>query len=272
MTGLAVSTLLFLGLDPAVTIRVFAELGLSDVDVNFESIHYLQYPMSSIKSVYEAVLKEANKAGIRVRSLHMPYEEYFLGSLSIGLDRVKDQIVDLITVAARHYVDYIVFHPFSRRVLDRNVHDIVEKLFSQIAHVAEDHGIVIALENTTSSKPWNRVEEVYRLVSRISHKYVKMCLDTGHANYNGYNVPKLLETYGDQIAILHIHDNDGRIDAHRIPGAGTIDWLEFSKNLHGLDALAVIEVLCNAKKEPCHARTLLSHNTVKAIVEGWRRK
>ena len=39
---------------------------------------------------------------------------------------------------------------------------------------------------------------------------------------------------GSYLGTLHIHDNDGTADAHRIPGNGTINWGDFS------DALAEI--------------------------------
>jgi sugar phosphate isomerase/epimerase len=35
---------------------------------------------------------------------------------------------------------------------------------------------------------------------------------------------KLLDRYGDKLMALHLHDNDGSYDQHRIPSEGTINW------------------------------------------------
>jgi sugar phosphate isomerase/epimerase len=50
-----------------------------------------------------------------------------------------------------------------------------------------------------------------------------VCLDLGHAHLLG-GVPEAAETLSGHILTTHVHDNNGRDDAHLVPFAGTIDW------------------------------------------------
>ena len=36
--------------------------------------------------------------------------------------------------------------------------------------------------------------------------------------------PEALQTCSDVVAYVHVNDNDGNVDAHIIPGRGTISW------------------------------------------------
>ncbi len=50
-----------------------------------------------------------------------------------------------------------------------------------------------------------------------------VCLDVGHAHMLD-GVGDATERLSGHIITTHIHDNDGKADAHLVPGAGTIDW------------------------------------------------
>jgi sugar phosphate isomerase/epimerase len=58
-----------------------------------------------------------------------------------------------------------------------------------------------------------------------------VCLDSGHTN-GAYSFPgqpspaEMVRKLGKNIEILHLHDNDGITDQHKIPGSGSIDWKE----------------------------------------------
>jgi sugar phosphate isomerase/epimerase len=49
-------------------------------------------------------------------------------------------------------------------------------------------------------------------------------IDVGHANANGWDIPRLLEDLKGRIRGFHLHNNDGVHDQHRRLGDGTIDF------------------------------------------------
>ena len=68
-------------------------------------------------------------------------------------------------------------------------------------------------------------------------------IDVGHANANGWNLPKLIRDLGDLIGGFHLHNNDGIYDLHNRLRDGTLDLaaLVSCMNRYAPDALRVIE-------------------------------
>jgi sugar phosphate isomerase/epimerase len=50
-----------------------------------------------------------------------------------------------------------------------------------------------------------------------------VCLDLGHTHLNE-GAPEAIEQLAGYTRTLHVHDNLGRTDEHRLPFAGSIDW------------------------------------------------
>ena len=78
-------------------------------------------------------------------------------------------------------------------------------------------GINLALENLR--KP----EYLKYVFSNIKSQKLGFCYDSGHENCYSKEID-LLSTYGHKLMALHLHDNDGIKDQHRMPGEGTINW------------------------------------------------
>jgi sugar phosphate isomerase/epimerase len=62
---------------------------------------------------------------------------------------------------------------------------------------------------------------------------VGVCLDLGHAHIT-VGTAEAIQTLGDRIATVHVHDNHGMKDEHLWPGGGTIHWPETAKALQAL--------------------------------------
>ena len=69
--------------------------------------------------------------------------------------------------------------------------------------------------------------------SRICEKscyaeHFAVCVDTGHSNdavrFGNPPPQEVIRLLGKSVVCLHLHDNDGLTDQHRIPMTGTIDW------------------------------------------------
>lgn len=62
-------------------------------------------------------------------------------------------------------------------------------------------------------------------------KLFAFCLDIGHATLLGKDIYKVIRKLGDRIAVLHVHDNDGRNDEHLFPYMGVTRWDRFCEGL-----------------------------------------
>lgn len=140
----------------------------------------------------------------------------------------------------------LVFHPVQhffplknvedtrRKVIDANV-----KWFSALLPTAEKYGVELLIENIFDYQhvqspdappvPLSRCEDILELLEKISHPLMKTCLDTGHANIAGDDVPRMIHLYGNKLSALHMQDNFGKIypiyeDIHLFPGTARLDW------------------------------------------------
>lgn len=85
--------------------------------------------------------------------------------------------------------------------------------------------VKICLENLFDM-PGDCMLEIWdRLFDRYSADFLGLCYDTGHANMVwGAEAPDIVGRYADRLFAVHIHDNNGAMDSHWIPGEGSIDW------------------------------------------------
>lgn len=144
--------------------------------------------------------------------------------------------------------DKLVFHPIQhffpieneqetrQKVLDANV-----QWFSALLPTAERFGVQLLIENMFDYQhvqspdapqiPMASGEDLLYVIEKINHPLVQICLDTGHANIAGSNIPAMIRLWGDHLRALHLQDNYGKIypiyeDIHQFPGTCDIDWKE----------------------------------------------
>ncbi len=98
---------------------------------------------------------------------------------------------------------------------------------------AKKAGIGLAVENMVDFRGWRRrycggdIFELIDLVDTINDPSVGICLDTGHANLGGVDVPAAIREIGPRLRATHINDNlDNGKDDHLFPYFGTVDWKE----------------------------------------------
>lgn len=129
-------------------------------------------------------------------------------------------------------IQYIVKHAYiPPEISDLNCKecfDINAEYFRKQADIAADYGINIVLENSfaldRTKKPNNSPDRILQLVELINRDNIRICLDVGHAHLMDENLTETCHAYGELLTCLHIHDNDGTKDQHRMPLHGTINW------------------------------------------------
>jgi sugar phosphate isomerase/epimerase len=67
-----------------------------------------------------------------------------------------------------------------------------------------------------------------RLFDLYSSDFLGLCYDAGHGNLDGRGLDHL-ETVKDRLISVHLHDNDGTADQHRLVFSGTIDWARLAR-------------------------------------------
>ena len=85
------------------------------------------------------------------------------------------------------------------------------------------NGVRIAVENLTH----NNFPMIRDLFSRYDDDYHGLCYDSGHGNISDRQFERL-RSVKDRLISVHLHDNNGDSDQHRLLFSGTIDWKELA--------------------------------------------
>ena len=95
--------------------------------------------------------------------------------------------------------------------------------FRRIADYAEARQVNVAVENLRSKASMERTAYV---LEKIDAPRLGFCFDAGHHNARVSKEAQwdLLARFGHRLMALHLHDNDGEDDQHRLPFDGTTDW------------------------------------------------
>ena len=63
-----------------------------------------------------------------------------------------------------------------------------------------------------------------QLLREYQSEFLGLCYDSGHGNIADRRGLDELATLTDRLIALHLHDNDGTADQHKLPFTGTVDW------------------------------------------------
>jgi sugar phosphate isomerase/epimerase len=112
----------------------------------------------------------------------------------------------------------------------------------EMYEVSKATGVALMVENLPGA--FNTVKELAELLDPIPE--LGLHLDIGHANLQvEYNTSdELVARFGQRIAHVHLHDNNGHADQHLPLGAGRIDYVRHLKALKqsGYDGTITLEV------------------------------
>jgi len=91
-----------------------------------------------------------------------------------------------------------------------------------LVEAASELGVRVAFE--IIQNPLSSAEALVRfLEDDLDGLDAAICLDYGHGHLTG-DLPDVIEAVSGHVGTTHLHDNDGRRDAHLAPYQGSIDW------------------------------------------------
>jgi sugar phosphate isomerase/epimerase len=210
-------------------LHVLERAGFRQVEIWADGIHLDPRATPDVPRVRDWLARHR----LSVRSAHLPFNGVLRGGTADERSRAwVDLCSRTLASAERLGARLAVVHPVlfldpgdtHERAVDRLV-----AAADEIGGTASSRGIRLALENmhTMRGPTLRTVEELRKVIARMDNE-VGICVDTGHAVYNGFVGDALageITAAAELLVNSHIHDSDaiGR-DPHLPLGEGIIDW------------------------------------------------
>ena len=196
-----------------------------------------------LRSVLYAFGNRAAARGLAIPVCHLPF---YMPSPddAAAMARFSREIASGIRAAAMLKIPDAVIHPIvrheSRRRREQWLSDNLAFL-SPLREQAAALGITLCLENM-AGKPYasypgeavygSRAEDILELAETLD---TGVCWDFGHANMTGLCQSAELDRLRGRVRVIHVHDNDGRVDSHSIPqfsaSPAYVDWADAVEGL-----------------------------------------
>lgn len=166
----------------------------------------------------------ARRHGLNVENVHAPYQYADdLWDDGLGGDGFEKIIAESIRDCAECGVKTLVMH-LENGLIRSKPSAAGLKRMERLLTAAEREDVTLALENVHDQKYLDWV------FSCFHSDHLGFCYDCGH-EFATTGKLTLLEKYGSILKALHLHDNNGIKDQHRIPWEGRIDWLRVTSLL-----------------------------------------
>jgi len=177
-------------------------------------------------------------------SVHAPICDINIASIYEPVRKASmKETLDTIDCASKLGIDRITIHP---GLSSMSVHGIEDRYIEKakesmkvLDKASHEYGMSLAIENMPNmyfflGRTAAELEEI------VDGTDLDICFDIGHANTTG-QIDAMIDTFGDRIKNIHIHDNCGERDEHKTIGEGTIDFDRVLSRLSFYDRNFVIE-------------------------------
>lgn len=179
---------------------------------------------SDIKAKADQLGLEISQTHGRMRGFHADIEE----NKAILENARRDCLVTSVLGAP-----VCVMHGVSRKwmgndVSSKVIKDLTLDMYLQIIPFAKMYNVKIATE--TLNESINDLLVKYNCICAVGDNkdYFSVCMDTGHTNVairgSDLSLGDAIRMLGSSISVLHLHDNNGLKDQHKLPMTGDIDW------------------------------------------------
>lgn len=195
--------------DPTPYLKAISEAGFTHVHWCHHWASDFVYMDSEINQIGEWL----DDYGLKLLDLHGsvgPEKNWFSDKeyeRLAGVELVKNRL----EMTARLGGDAVVMH-----IPSGPISDGLKKSLDALAPHANKLGVRIAVENGC-------FEAMNSALSEFGPDYLGLCYDCGHGNMDANGLGKM-DVIKDRLIAIHLHDNDGINDEHKIPFTSTVDW------------------------------------------------
>ena len=222
--------------------RMLKGLGYDCVDFGMSDTEAEPYTLD--ENAFIEYLQEERKliedAGMEVFQVHGPWrwppEDSTPENRAERMEKMRRSIQAAALLGCKNWVVHPIM-PFGTEDIDlgkeQETWDLNLDFMKELLITAKEYDVTICFENMPMRKfSLAKPADILRFVKTINDGNFKICLDTGHvAIFKDLSLADAVRELGDEIRTLHIHDNDGRYDLHRMPYDGILDWTSFGKAL-----------------------------------------
>lgn len=219
------------------------QYGYNCVDFSFADTNSAFYTASEdeVKAMLKAEIDLAAASGVTIWQTHGPWRWPSKDDTEEDRAERMEKMKKSIHLTALAGCKYWIVHPIMPHAVyerkdpekSKSTWDINRPFMRELIRVAHEEDVIICLENMPMPEfSLGKVEDIIKFVKEMDDDHFKICLDTGHAAVTKEHVGNAIRAIGkDLLATLHIHDNNGIHDQHRLPYFGVIDWEDMTKAL-----------------------------------------
>ena len=218
------------GSDPTFFDRM-AAAGITHAELCFSS------PNPKDQPDWQALKALADRAGVTVWSLHLPFMPFKELDLSSPDEALRQKTVavlsEVMRCAGKIGVPRYVVHPSAEPIPDEDFPCHMaqaKKSLAALANVAAEVGATLCVENLPRTNLSRNSDALLELLE--ADPRLRVCFDTNHLLKQPAR--DFVAAVGDKIETIHVSDYDIVDEKHWMPGEGDVDWVEMMDLLDGI--------------------------------------
>jgi sugar phosphate isomerase/epimerase len=225
--SLSMWTSLYWDLSPEDVLRHIADQGWGCIDLSAEHLGELWRSRDGRR--IDAWRSLADELSIVPYQCHLFMDLNLASADSHERTTMERLLVELLQFAGKLGVQHAVFHPGWQKKGEPGPPEVVaramEESLKRVLPEAQEAGVKVAIENTMGPVFGADPADLARLAEAVDPGHVGICLDSSHANADKRGAREAVLACGGSLFCLHLSDNDGSGDQHRLPYEGTVDWV-----------------------------------------------
>ncbi len=214
--------------------------GISKIFSHWEIVSEADHYLPMIGLSLESMMKSYDLT----YSIHAPFNDINIASLNESVREMSViELIKIMNMASELDIKTVTIHPglYSMVVSGLEERSVMaaKRSLRTLDRMAQECGVRLCVENMPGFRFFlgQTAEQMSELLEGTN---LPICLDIGHANTTG-QLNEIIDTLGNRIMNVHIHDNDGKQDQHLTIGEGTVDFDDCLKRLSSYGGRYIIE-------------------------------
>ena len=214
--------------------------GISKIFSHWEIVSEADHYLPMIGLSLESMMKSYDLT----YSIHAPFNDINIASLNESVREMSViELIKIMNMASELDIKTVTIHPGLYSMVVSGLEDrsvmAAKRSLRTLDRMAQECGVRLCVENMPGFKFFlgQTADQMSELLEGTN---LPICLDIGHANTTG-QLNEIIDTLGNRIMNVHIHDNDGKQDQHLTIGEGTVDFDDCLKRLSSYGGRYIIE-------------------------------